>query len=182
MSKPIRKEDLLKFLEQEDIQVLSLAYVYAKNMKLYGEDVTKAWVTAVEQHAILEKAYRAGYYEGLRRSATEERQTERKCENCKYYDGRGGCLDSGALCHYTPKQTATEEGHCEHCTCYTKHSYSIADNAKVKEFDKDHIWWKGKQFISLNRVSEMKREWLGEHPNNIANREKKIAESWEGDE
>ena len=41
-----------------------------------------------------------------------------------------------------------------------EHSYSIVDNTKVKEYDKDHIWWNGKQFISLNRVSEMKREWL----------------------
>ena len=66
------KKDLLKALEQEDLQTLSLAYAYAKNMKLYGEDVTKAWVTAVQQNAILEKAYRDGYYEGLRQTATKE--------------------------------------------------------------------------------------------------------------
>lgn len=51
------------------------------------------------------------------------------------------------------------------------------DTEKVHEYDKDHLWWKGRQFISLNRVSEMKREWLEEHPDDVADRLKKIAES-----
>ena len=46
-------------------------------------------------------------------TATKEKQTERKCESCKYHDGSGGCLDSCALCRYTPKQTATKEAESE---------------------------------------------------------------------
>ena len=51
----------------------------------------------------------AVFYETGKDTATKEKQTERKCESCKYHDECGGCLDSSALCRYTPQQTAKEE-------------------------------------------------------------------------
>ena len=43
-----KKEVLLEELAKEDLQVLSLAYVYAKNFHMYGIDVTKAICSATE--------------------------------------------------------------------------------------------------------------------------------------
>ena len=48
------KTKLLDSLAKEPPMVLSTAYVYAKNYVEYGEDITKAWTTAVQQASILE--------------------------------------------------------------------------------------------------------------------------------
>lgn len=63
----INKEALLEELAKEDLQVLSLAYVYATNLHMYGEDVTKAICTATENAAMMEKAYRKGYHDAMSR-------------------------------------------------------------------------------------------------------------------
>ena len=47
--------------------MLALAYTYAKNLQLYGEDVTKVISTATQNVAILEKAYNKGYYDAMNR-------------------------------------------------------------------------------------------------------------------
>ena len=49
------KQKLLDSLAEEPTMVLSTAYAYAKNYVLYGEDITKAWTTAVQQASIIEK-------------------------------------------------------------------------------------------------------------------------------
>ena len=49
------KQKLLDSLAEEPTMVISTAYVYAKNYVEYGEDITKAWTTAVKQASILEK-------------------------------------------------------------------------------------------------------------------------------
>jgi hypothetical protein len=49
------KQKLLDALAEEPTMVLSTAYAYAKNYVLYGEDITKAWTTAVQQASILEQ-------------------------------------------------------------------------------------------------------------------------------
>lgn len=67
-----KKDVLLEELAKEDLQVLSLAYMYAKNLQMYGEDVTKAISTATQNVAILGKAYRKGYYDALQRQAESE--------------------------------------------------------------------------------------------------------------
>lgn len=56
-----KKEALLEELAKEDLQVLVLAYVYAKNLHMYGEDVTKTIYSAVQNVEILNKAYHKGY-------------------------------------------------------------------------------------------------------------------------
>ena len=66
------KEVLLEELAKENLQVLALAYVYAKNMYLYGEDVTKACYSAVENVSMLEKAYRKGYYDAMNKIMIED--------------------------------------------------------------------------------------------------------------
>lgn len=64
-----KKEALLAELAKEDLQVLSLAYIYAKNSHMYGEDVTKAVSSATQNVAMLDKAYQKGYYDALQRYA-----------------------------------------------------------------------------------------------------------------
>ena len=59
------KETLLKSLSNEPMAVIQTAYLYAKNLHLYGVDVTKEWLTATEQSASLEQAYRKGFYDAL---------------------------------------------------------------------------------------------------------------------
>lgn len=71
-----KKEALLEELAKEDLQVLSLAYVYAKNFYLYGEDVTKAIDSAVANVAMLEKAYQNGYYDAMNEMMAESEDTK----------------------------------------------------------------------------------------------------------
>ena len=49
------RRQLLDKLSEEPTMVLSTAYAYAKNYVYYGADVTKAWTTATQQSAILER-------------------------------------------------------------------------------------------------------------------------------
>ena len=69
--KPSR-QFLLEELAKEDLQVLALAYVYAKNLHMYGVDVTKATCSATENVAMTDIAYRKGYYDALQRQAESE--------------------------------------------------------------------------------------------------------------
>lgn len=66
------KQALLDLMEDMPLRTLQLAFLYAKNYAEYGEDVTRTWLTAVEQTNILEKAYRKGYYDALQRLAESE--------------------------------------------------------------------------------------------------------------
>ena len=76
-----KKELLLEELAKEDLQVLSLAYMYATNLHMYGEDVTKAICSATENAAMLEKAYRKGYHDAMSRmSRMEKFDAESKCK------------------------------------------------------------------------------------------------------
>ena len=58
-----RKAEMLKLLANEDNMVLSQAYVYAKNLVLYGVDVAEKWSTVTEQAWALERAYNKGQYD-----------------------------------------------------------------------------------------------------------------------
>ena len=60
------KENILNMLSMMPNEALQLAYLYAINFNLTGDDVTKVWNTAVQQSAIISSAYKRGYYEGLR--------------------------------------------------------------------------------------------------------------------
>lgn len=58
MGRPIDddvKQTLLDLLAKEPTMILSTAYVYAKNFVDYGEDITKAWTTAVQQASIIQE-------------------------------------------------------------------------------------------------------------------------------
>lgn len=65
------KEKLLEILSKEDYQVLALAYIYAKNMYIYGEDVTNTIQSATQNAAMLEKAYKKGYYDAIEKCKPE---------------------------------------------------------------------------------------------------------------
>lgn len=71
----IESEQLIDELSKMPPMVIATAYLHAINYTLYGEDVTEKWVTATEQIAILEKAYRKGYYDALQRKAESEANT-----------------------------------------------------------------------------------------------------------
>lgn len=60
-----KKEALLSELAKEDLQVVALAYVYAKNLHMYGEDVTKTIYSAIQNVAMLNKAYHKGYCDAM---------------------------------------------------------------------------------------------------------------------
>lgn len=67
-------EYLLDELSKKPPMVIATAYLYAINYTLYGEDVTKAWTSAVQNSSALEKAYNEGYYDALHRQS--ERRTD----------------------------------------------------------------------------------------------------------
>ena len=66
------KEVILNLLSTMPIETLQLAYVYAINFNLTGDDVTKTWNTATQQSAIISKAYQRGYYHGLETANKKE--------------------------------------------------------------------------------------------------------------
>ena len=68
------KEALLEELAKEDLQVLALAHIYAKNMYKYGVDVTKAISTATEAAAIMDKVYQNGYYDAMNKMSAENEE------------------------------------------------------------------------------------------------------------
>ena len=55
------KARLLAEMESFSVDVLTLAYMYARGYALGGEDVTKAWTNAVRNNHIVEQVYRRGY-------------------------------------------------------------------------------------------------------------------------
>ena len=55
------KDRLLEELSKEPEQVIALAHTYAKNLILYGADITEIWDTAVVNAENLERAYNKGY-------------------------------------------------------------------------------------------------------------------------
>lgn len=61
-----KKQIMLDELSKEPEMVIATAYLYAKTYTAYGEDITKAWTTATEQQAILERAYNNGYADALK--------------------------------------------------------------------------------------------------------------------
>jgi hypothetical protein len=61
-----KKQIMLDELSKEPEMVIATAYMYAKTYTTYGEDITKAWTTAVQQKAILEKAYIHGYDDAMK--------------------------------------------------------------------------------------------------------------------
>lgn len=94
----INKEDILEKLAKEDLQVLILAYVYAKNLYMYGEDVTKAIQSATENAVIVDKAYRRGYYDAIKIMAESEKPKtiqEKQAESEKYQKAFDDGYESG---------------------------------------------------------------------------------------
>ena len=68
-----REEQLIiNELSKMQPMVIATAYLYAINYTLYGEDVTKEWLTATQNASALEKAYRKGYYDALQRQKESE--------------------------------------------------------------------------------------------------------------
>jgi hypothetical protein len=67
-----KNKQLIDELSRMPPMVIATAYLYAVNYTLYGEDVTKNWVTATQNASALEKAYRKGYYDALQRQSKSE--------------------------------------------------------------------------------------------------------------
>lgn len=57
------KQKLLDSLAKEPPMVISTAYAYAKNYVLYGEDITKAWTTAVQQVSVIQEVRQKAWVE-----------------------------------------------------------------------------------------------------------------------
>ncbi len=67
------RKKLLDELSKMQTMVIATAYLHAINYTLYGEDVTEAWETAVQQSSALEQAYKKGYYDALQRKKESEK-------------------------------------------------------------------------------------------------------------
>lgn len=70
--------------------------------------------------------------------AEQEQTTRQSCENCKQEP-----KECGNDAHY---------GFCQNW------EYAEQEPCEVSEYDKDHIWYKGRQYISLRRFLEVKAE------------------------
>ena len=60
-------KQLIDELSKMPLQLLETAYLYAINYTAYGEDVTEKWETATQNASALEKAYKEGYYDALKK-------------------------------------------------------------------------------------------------------------------
>lgn len=60
-----KKEALLEELAKEDLRVLALAYMYAKNLQMHGVDITKPISNVTVNAAIWNNAYQEGYYDAM---------------------------------------------------------------------------------------------------------------------
>ena len=69
-------KQLIDELSKMPPMVIATAYLHAINYTLYGEDVTEKWLTATQNASALEKAYRKGYYDALKRQAESEVQND----------------------------------------------------------------------------------------------------------
>lgn len=67
----IKKKILIDLLKDEPIEVIQLAYLYAKNYSKFGVDVTEDWETATKQADALERAYKRGMYDFQQKLNTE---------------------------------------------------------------------------------------------------------------
>ncbi len=54
------REKVFEYFKNEPTDVLVTAYMYAKNIKNYGVDITKTLDTAIQQQAVLHQAYMKG--------------------------------------------------------------------------------------------------------------------------
>lgn len=71
------RKQLIDELSKMPPMVIATAYLHAINYTLYGVDVTEKWLTATQNAAALEQAYRKGYYDAL------QMLEEREDEECK---------------------------------------------------------------------------------------------------
>lgn len=68
------KQQILDELAECPDAVLSLAYVYAKNYNLCGEDVTKTWTNVIQNSQFVEEIYRRGYEEAFKDFQEQKRK------------------------------------------------------------------------------------------------------------
>ena len=73
-----KTKQLLDELSKMSPMVISTAYLYAINYITYGVDVTEKWLTATENAANIERAYKDGYYDALKRPKSEVSDTHNK--------------------------------------------------------------------------------------------------------
>lgn len=69
-----QSKQLIDELSKMPPMVIATAYLHAINYTLYGEDVTEKWLTATQNAAALEKAYRKGYYDALQSLSVESEE------------------------------------------------------------------------------------------------------------
>jgi len=60
------KKKIIEDLTQNDDGLLVLAYMYAKDFALCGEDITKAWSNALINNQFVEDIYRRGYEDAVK--------------------------------------------------------------------------------------------------------------------
>ena len=58
-------QQLIDELSKMPPMVIATAYLHAINYTLYGVEVTEKWLTAVQNAASLEQAYRRGYMDAM---------------------------------------------------------------------------------------------------------------------
>lgn len=73
----MKKDFMLKELENAPEMVLATAYLYAKNYCAYGEDITKAFVTATQQHAFIERVYMRAYEDAMKSITGKDNNEDR---------------------------------------------------------------------------------------------------------
>lgn len=78
-----KENPLIDELSKMSPMVIKTAYLHAINYTLYGEDVTEKWLTATQNASALEKAYKKGYDDALRKQS-ESKSKEPELKPCPF--------------------------------------------------------------------------------------------------
>ena len=113
---------LIEELSKMPPMVIATAYLHAINYTLYGEDVTEKWLTATEQAAILEKAYRKGYYDAM-----EKVNRERESQATDFLAEARACGESEDNCN-TCIHDKPGNPYCECCSDMDKYEKEVKEN------------------------------------------------------
>ena len=119
--------------EQKHDMVTQLAMMYAKNIYMYGVDVTKAWESAVQNYMALEKAYIRGRQdESDKFSEWREEHKDKDCSQCS----RRSWYQKG---YADAKKELVEEQNNDYCEWNKQDGfYLFKTSCGIKDADNDH--------------------------------------------
>ena len=130
------KQKLLDSLAEEPTMVLSTAYAYAKNYVKYGEDITKAWTTAVQQASVIQEVRQKAWVEAYD-SFKKDYENRLKADNDCYWNENTVSVYSKN--EYKSEDCIKREEVCKYVHEFGNNEYSSDEERELLELIVDGI-------------------------------------------